>query len=39
MKKVKSLHSNEYSKRRVPNQMTKSNDKTHKTNGQQLSNS
>ena len=31
------LNPEENSKRKVPNQMAKSNDKTHQTNGQQLS--
>ena len=37
--KIKSqkLNSEENSKRKVPNQMAKSNNKTHQTNGQQLS--
>ena len=33
----KILNSEENSKRKVPNKMAKSNDKTHQTNGQQLS--
>ena len=34
---TKILNSEKNSKRKVPNQMAKSNDKTHQTNGQQLS--
>ena len=34
---IKILNSEENSKRKVPNQMAESNDKTHQTNGQQLS--
>ena len=36
---TKLLNSEENTKRKVPNQMAKSNDKTHQTNGQQLSHS
>ena len=34
---TKKLNSEENSKRKVPNQVVKSNDKTYQTNGQQLS--
>ena len=34
---TKILNSEENSKRKVPNQMAKSNDKTHQPNGQQMS--